>query len=147
MIPPPPSPMHSVLGMDAYCLLRFNRLCLRVCLFASFWGMLVLAPVYSTGSNDASTFYVITLNNVEAKSSLLWLAVFFAYLFTWHMLYELKTEHKAYALLREKFLAEGDPDFAAQTRYSVKVEMVPKELRSSVALKAYFSEIFPGQVH
>lgn len=28
-----------------------------------------------------------------------------------------------------------------------KVEDVPAELRSSVALEAYFDDLFPGQVH
>ncbi|CAM9963453.1 unnamed protein product, partial [Discosporangium mesarthrocarpum] len=134
--PPPPSSLFGwirlvlslsgdetlrMAGMDAYCLLRFTKLCLRICLFSSFWGMLVLAPVYSTGDGNESGFYQITLANVKEQSTLLWVAVVFAYLFTVHCLYELKTEHKAFARLREDFLARGDPDFVPQYIYSVQV--------------------------
>ncbi|CAM9992317.1 unnamed protein product, partial [Sphacelaria rigidula] len=57
--------------MDAYCLVRFNYLCLRICLFASFWGLVVLIPLYSYGSAEAPGIYVITLAHVESGSSLL----------------------------------------------------------------------------
>lgn len=51
--------------MDAYCLLRFNYLCLKICLFASFWGLCVLVPVYATGSGDASDIDMYTLVNIK----------------------------------------------------------------------------------
>lgn len=35
----------------------------------------------------------------------------------------------------------------AQLSYSVRVESLPKELRSDLALYAYFDNLFPGQVH
>lgn len=58
----------SVAGMDAYCLLRFHYLCLRICLFGSFWGLVVLTPLYYYGKGDAEEMYVITLANVKAGS-------------------------------------------------------------------------------
>eukprot|EP00903_Cladosiphon_okamuranus_P018683 g17196.t2 len=135
-------------GMDAYCLLRFIYLCLRICLFSSFWGMLVLTPVYVLeGSEEEGSIYYVTLANVESGSNTLWVTVVFAYLFTWHALYVLRGEHQAFAEMREDFLTKGDRDFAAQTRYTTKVENVPAELRSAVALEAYFNDLFPGQVH
>ncbi|CAM9613113.1 unnamed protein product, partial [Phaeothamnion confervicola] len=33
-------------GLDAYMLVRFCRLCTRICTFGAFWGLLVLAPLY-----------------------------------------------------------------------------------------------------
>lgn len=58
--------------MDAYCLLRFNYLCLRICLFSSFWGMLVLTPVYVLeGSEQEGSIYYITLANVASGSNTL----------------------------------------------------------------------------
>lgn len=59
-------------GMDAYCLLRFNYLCLRICLFSSFWGMLVLTPVYALeGSEEEGSIYYVTLANVPSGSNTL----------------------------------------------------------------------------
>lgn len=55
-------------GMDAYCLIRFNYLCLRISLFAAFWGMLVLTPLYINGKGTADGIYVITMANVESGS-------------------------------------------------------------------------------
>lgn len=58
--------------MDAYCLLRFNYLCLRICLFSSFWGMLVLTPVYALeGSEREGSIYYVTLANVASGSNTL----------------------------------------------------------------------------
>lgn len=59
-------------GMDAYCLLRFNYLCLRICLFATFWGMLVLTPIYAlSGSEEEGEIYYITLANVSSDSNVM----------------------------------------------------------------------------
>ena len=55
--------------MDAYCLVRFIYLCLRICLFASFWGMLVLTPIYAFGDGEASGIYYLTLANVAQSSN------------------------------------------------------------------------------
>ena len=58
-------------GMDAYCLVRFNYLCLRICTFASFWGMLVLTPVYALTGSDGEGIYYLTLANVSEGSNAL----------------------------------------------------------------------------
>lgn len=55
--------------MDAYCLVRFIYLCLRMCFFASFWGMVVLTPVYAYGGAGAQSIDYITLANVEEGSN------------------------------------------------------------------------------
>ena len=34
-------------GLDAYLMIRYIRFCFRVCVFFTFWGMLVLMPVYN----------------------------------------------------------------------------------------------------
>lgn len=57
--------------MDAYCLVRFNYLCFRICLFASFWGLLVLTPLYASGTAEVEGLYVVTLAHVESGSSTL----------------------------------------------------------------------------
>eukprot|EP01035_Chromulina_nebulosa_P020397 gene20397-26468_t len=66
-IPPEPSPrifgwlfeimkveeievLHMV-GLDAYMLLRYHVLCLKLCLFITFWGLVVLLPTYGTQAN------------------------------------------------------------------------------------------------
>ncbi|CAM9640763.1 unnamed protein product, partial [Sphacelaria rigidula] len=55
--------------MDAYCLVRFTSLCWRICMFASFWGLLALTPLYYNGTAKADGLYIITLANVESGSS------------------------------------------------------------------------------
>lgn len=138
---------HEVLalaGLDAYLLLRFTKLCMRICLFDSVLGMLVLAPLYSQSKGGAAGFYQLTLANVPKS---FWVAVLFAYLFTAHALFLLDREYATFAQLRADFLCYGDLELVSQVRYSVMVEQLPKELRSSVALKTYFDALFPGQVH
>lgn len=52
--------------------MRFIYLCLRICLFSSFWGMLALTPVYVlAGSEAENTMYYVTLANVPSGSDTL----------------------------------------------------------------------------
>jgi hypothetical protein len=76
----------------------------------------------------------------------LWAAVVFAYAFNLHALWLLDKEYTEYSELRQDFLCYGDPDLVPQTRYTAMIEYLPAELRSGVALAAYYDALFPGKV-
>jgi hypothetical protein len=86
-----------------------------------------------------------TLANVPQGGQRLWAAVVFAYAFNLHALWLLDKEYTEYSELRQDFLCYGDPDLVPQTRYTAMVEYLPAELRSGVALAAYYDALFPGE--
>jgi hypothetical protein len=134
-------------GLDAYVLLRFLRLCFRMCLSTAFFGILVLTPIYATASGEAEGVNRITMANLENDSPRVWACVIFAYLYTFHMVFMLKTEYATMSGLRSDFLARGDKGVDRQTSYTVMVEKLPEGCRTDVALRTFFSEMFPDQVH
>lgn len=133
-------------GLDAYMFMRFLRICLVITSVASFYGLLVLWPVYYTGNQDGEEWYVLSMQNVDDGSPRLWAGSVFMWVLTLFVIWNLKREMDHYTDLRLEFggCVEGDMD--AVHLYSVIVERLPKELQDDKALKDYFEEIFPGKV-
>ncbi len=146
----------QVAGLDAYMLLRYIRMCLKICCFSGFFGLVVLVPLYLHGNRakpyDGSVHAImadpklISMGNIK-ELHFLWVPIFFAYLTTFHTLYLLKREYKQFLTLRLTFLSVGDPDVDIQKSFSVLVDRIPLEYRSNTGLYALFDEIFPGDVH
>jgi len=154
----------GMVGLDGYMLLRFHIVCLKLCCFLSFWGLLVLTPLYSTAA-ITSTWDTYTLTNVlkgeDRMKFRLWAAAVFGYIFAAYFCKLLQTEYNAFCIRRLIYLTQqynqetaveggalsGDPDTPQQTYYTVMVERLPKELRSPQKLRNYFDDIFPGEVY
>ena len=69
----PGKEVRERVGLDAYMLLRFTRLGTRICLFTSFFGLVVLIPVYASGDAGEIGFNRLTLNNLEG-TKMTWIA-------------------------------------------------------------------------
>jgi hypothetical protein len=52
------------IGLDAYVLVRYCRLCARFCLFGSFVGFVVLFPTYGTADGDATDVFRYSASNL-----------------------------------------------------------------------------------
>eukprot|EP01031_Cornospumella_fuschlensis_P035603 gene35603-43179_t len=94
-VPPPPSrwpfawvytilliPNEEVLrmvGLDGYMLLRFLLVCIRVASFFTFFGLIVLVPVYVHGGEGLSGWNKYTVANIKDSASAysLWAPVAF----------------------------------------------------------------------
>ena len=190
--------VRHMVGLDGFVAIRYLRLGLRCCLFCSFWGLAVLAPLYSRGGNEAvaDSFRRFTMERLSDGSPALWAPAAFAAAFTVFVLHALKTEWELFVGWRVDFLvhgdgdAEGGPQMAYTVRIDaawslrwnaasaahrglrgtsagelfsstfpvlslhrprvcmqVRVESLPRELRSDGALFAYFDGLFPGKVH
>eukprot|EP00550_Attheya_septentrionalis_P009222 CAMPEP_0198291930 /NCGR_PEP_ID=MMETSP1449-20131203/9268_1 /TAXON_ID=420275 /ORGANISM="Attheya septentrionalis, Strain CCMP2084" /LENGTH=1076 /DNA_ID=CAMNT_0043990617 /DNA_START=67 /DNA_END=3297 /DNA_ORIENTATION=- len=143
----PWSRVRQAAGLDAYMFLRYIRMCLRVTSVSAFWGLLILSPIYATGENGAEGWYYFSMANVSQYSWRLWVPVFFLYLFSFFVFFVMKQEYRHFLELRMEFLGKGEANVHPQHQYSLKVERIPYELRSSTALFDYFNSLFPGKVH
>ncbi|CAM9820296.1 unnamed protein product [Pylaiella littoralis] len=141
------SEFYQQVGMDGYVTLRFITLCKRLCVFAAFFGMVFLIPIYEQGIHDLDGASRLSIANLQEGGETLWAAVVFAYLFTIYFLYSLRKEFLAFMDLRNDWLAGGDVARSTQTAYTVRVERIPRAFRSPAILQKFFSTLFPGQVH
>jgi hypothetical protein len=134
-------------GLDAYFFLRYIRMCFRITSVFSFWSILVLWPIYSTGNNGASGWYHISMANVSQGSWRIWVATVFMYIFSAYVFFVMRQEYRHYLELRLDFLGKGGRRVHPQHHYSLMIERVPELLRSDMALYDYFDQLFPGRVH
>jgi len=98
-------------GLDAYMLLRFIRLCTRMTLFTSVLGGCILIPVFAQGDEDLTSFNRMTLNNLT-KTETMWVSTMLAVVFTAHALFIVLREYQNYVKWRVHWLAEGTIDDA-----------------------------------
>ena len=148
-----------MVGLDAYMLLRYHVVCYKLAIFYSFWGLLVLLPIYSTVDGNvslASSWDKYTISNVMTGSISyryrLWAAAIFGYIFSAYFCQLLYAEYSNFSIRRLQYLVQvdpnnsADPDTPPQKYFTVMVERIPGHLRSAEALFQFFDKIFPGQV-
>lgn len=139
-------------GLDAFMCLRYIVICFKASIFFSFWGCVVLAPVYGGAGNAQTGWNQFTLSNIfngppEIKSRL-WMTVLFGYVFAAYSCYLFYIEYSNFALKRTMSRSiQGDSDTPSQTNYSVIVENIPQLLRSANALRKFLERIFPGDIY
>lgn len=140
--------MYSIAGLDGYIFLRFLMFCCKLSTICGVAGALILIPCYGTspGLNNVVGFEVISMANVNPSGDRLWVSFVFAYIFTFVFLYLIHKEYEHFVLMRKKFF-HGTVDIVPlQTKYTVQVENIPEEFRTSEKLYEVFNALFPGDV-
>lgn len=127
-----------MVGLDAYMLLRYQHICLKLAMFLSFWGCLVLLPLYSTAATnigwDQYTIFNV-LRGDEAVRFRLWSAAIFGYVFAAYFCQLLYAEYSNFAIHRLQYLVQADPEISAkidpdtpqQKYYSIMIENIPSK--------------------
>lgn len=149
-----------MVGLDAYMLLRYHVVCYKLAIFYTFWGLLVLLPIYCTVDGNvslATSWDKYTISNVMTGSISyryrLWAAAIFGYIFSAYFCQLLYAEYSNFSIRRLQYLVQvdpnnsADPDTPPQKYFTVMVERIPGHLRSAEALFQFFDKIFPGQVY
>ena len=131
-------------GLDGYVVLSFLWLCLRVSTAAMLWGFVVLIPIYATSGRDTgSSFGQITMGAVHNGSPRLWASVASTFLLTLGTLKLMDDDWDTFVRLRIRFMGRGDVDIPGgrQQSHSVRVESLPRHLRTDFALAKYFDDL------
>lgn len=138
----------KTVGLDAYMMLRFITVCFRICAFFTFFGLVILIPVYESADAGLAHWAKYTMANIkdDYKAERLWTPVIFAYFFAMFYCQMLHNEYGNFVKRRIAFLSEEHQDIAAQTYYTVMIEKIPNTLRSGPVLKEFFDSVFPGEV-
>ncbi len=138
-----------MVGLDGYMLLRYLIACFRIASFFSFWGILVMVPVYGSGGKGLAGWNKYTIGNISdndydtAKS--LWMPVAFSYLFVIFFCQIMYFEYKNFIHKRVQYLVDGDLDTQVQTYYTIMIEHIPSSIRSTPILKDFFERLYPGE--
>lgn len=139
--------MLRLAGMDGFVMIRFLSFCSRMCGYCSV-GAIVLMPVYyyARGDEDVTGIDMLSMGNIDANGMRLWASFSFIYVFTCVFLYLIHKEYEIFMAARNKFFLGCDEDIPAQMNYSIQVENIPPDFRTSTKLKNFFENIFPDQV-
>ena len=128
-------------------ILSITVLFCRISCFYSFWGVLILLPIYSSANGDLKGWGALTLGNVihQNHALRLWWPAIFSYIFAFYVCRLLYQEYDLFVHKRLEYLIRGDPDTHPQTYYTLMVENIPSEYRSVPALQEFFDTLFPGE--
>lgn len=135
------------LGLDALMFLRLLRLCFKFGIIILPYGLIVVLPVnYHGGISDTDPTYEgldsLTMGNVKAMSSVLWVHFIGVWMYTFVILYFLYREYVAYQRFRQQSLCNGEK---YHHRYLVMLQEIPTELQSQEKMKDYVFDHFPDQ--
>jgi len=137
-------------GLDAYMMMRFIKVCIRVTALYTMCGLAILAPVYYTGlAGHDKEWERYTIANVkpDPAAARLWAPVAAAYVFAAFFCSSFSAEYRHFLERRVEYFDEGgDPDTPLQTYYTVMIDQIPEALRNKMALQTFFDGILPGQV-
>ena len=140
--------MFTIAGMDGYMFLRFLLFCCKLMTICSVPCALILIPVYATAPSSAYVynFEVASMANINHNGHRLWAPFVCAYLFTFVFLYLIHKEYENFIVMRKKYIHGAHDIVPLQTKYTVQVENIPDEYRSSQKLYDAFNSLFPGDV-
>ena len=140
--------MFTIAGMDGYMFLRFLLFCCKLMTICSVPCALILIPVYATAPSSAYVynFEVASMANINHNGHRLWAPFVCAYLFTFVFLYLIHKEYENFIVMRKKYIHGAHDIVPLQTKYTVQVENIPDEYRSSQKLYEAFNSLFPGDV-
>jgi len=149
----------KMVGLDAYMCLRFIVICQKLSLFLTFWGLLVLAPLYATANYNErwdrySISNLLSSDTPEAYKYRLWVPTIFGYMFAAYFCQLLYAEYNNFSVRRLQYLVQAnpqdenlDPDTPPQKYFTVMIERIPTHLRSAAALHKFFDRLFPDDVY
>lgn len=141
--------MITIAGMDAFVNLRFMKICfyiITICMIFSIGG---LCPIYATSDESSDITQGITLfsmANIPDGSDKLWAPFACAYLFTIVFIIFMYKEYENFTRVRILYFKTGDVTLPRQMSYSVQVENIPMEYRTSPRLKELFTSWFGTDV-
>ena len=149
----------QMVGLDAFMCLRFIAVCLKFSIFLTFWGVVVLVPIYASATDGPNQWDRYSISNLlkgtDNMKYRLWFSAIFAYMFAAYFCQLLYAEYNNFSKRRLHFLVlsdpesyqRDDPDTPPQKYYTIMVERIPPEMRSAELLRKFFDKLFPGDVY
>jgi len=142
----------SMIGMDAFIVLRFTKLCARVCVVCCL-GAAVMMPLYHASNPQTDSqepvqgINTYTMANLPLGGNKLYCATCFSWFYSMLFVYLIKEEYAHFVYLRQRFMASGDPDMVQQRLLTIKVENIPSNCQSDEKLWNLFNDLFPNEVY
>lgn len=85
-----------MVGLDAYMYLRYIKICLKLSVFLTLWGLVVLVPTYAAYPKDSvSSWDIYTISNVLPAR---WVAAIFGYVFAAYFCQLLLSEYNNFSV-------------------------------------------------
>ncbi len=133
-------------GFDAFMFLRLPQLVCKFCTLAFFpMGLpLMLVNFYAEGDTTATnSLNSLTLSNIPPGSWLLWIYVVAAWYVSWLLFKLVDEEQRVYIRARHLYFHQARPQ-----DYSIFVQDLPPDVRTSDALTNLFKQFYPAaEIH
>eukprot|EP00054_Salpingoeca_dolichothecata_P014176 m.79523 g.79523 ORF g.79523 m.79523 type:complete len:798 (+) comp20860_c0_seq3:205-2598(+) len=131
-------------GLDALMYTLFFRMGLKLSVFCSIFGIIVLMPVNATtdeflldDNTTVSGIDTISLSHVDEESDRMWAHWFATYLFGLAALYLIHGVYKEYIKYRIRYLQQKHP-----YQRTVLVRDIPEDFQNNEAFKEKFSRMY-----
>jgi calcium permeable stress-gated cation channel len=137
-------------GLDAAMFIRFMRsqlktfVILAVLCCAALWPTYATGPIKNLPATDpkyVSGLNILSLSNLQLKSSRIWVTLVVEYLVALVVLWFLYHDYAQYARYRREYRTAENP-----VNYSVVVYDIPQGMNTEVAIRQRFELMFPNQV-
>eukprot|EP00045_Choanoeca_perplexa_P014893 m.178189 g.178189 ORF g.178189 m.178189 type:complete len:877 (+) comp16830_c0_seq1:105-2735(+) len=129
-------------GVDAAMYLMFFRLASYVFAVAMVYGMLVLMPVYDSGTEDSvEGIEEFAISHVKAGDDRLLAATFGMYVVSLAAFYFLNKSYDVFVTLRRRHLST-----AHAHSFAVMVRDIPPECNTHEKLASFYKKMYPGVV-
>ena len=146
----PDEDLLPVIGIDAYVVLQFISLAIKIATTSTLFSMVLLVPMYIYGSSKSSSSNFImlaSLSNIDANNPIAYAALIHQYAYVLIFLKLARDHYKNFAYVRQAYLSGLYSSSLEQYRYSILIENIPSGYRSSNALKTLFQRMFPDHLH
>mmetsp|Transcript_14602 Transcript_14602/g.20432 ORF Transcript_14602/g.20432 Transcript_14602/m.20432 type:complete len:761 (+) Transcript_14602:93-2375(+) len=137
----PDEEVAEACGMDGVALLRFLWMGVETMGILSILGMVILAPIYSTGGKNLTGLLKIGLSNLEQQSELLWAPAVMVWVFTAVIFFIMWKNYSELEVLRKKCMYKGEP-----RHYTMLLTKIPQEYDTEGKIREYLEPLYPGQI-
>ena len=143
--------LQKTLNLDAWVVLHFIQFCIKLCVFTSVFGMIVLWPTYGTAEKEQDAVHgssLYTMAHLDPGSPRLWVPTICTWVYTLTCIRMIRTAYKEFVDVRLVFLLRDDAHVKPQKRFTVMIKNLPQHLiASSAQLQDMFEELFPEKVY
>jgi len=128
-------------GMDAAVYLRVQSMAAFIMMLLTFFGCVVLMPVYYMGEEGLTDLNEISLSNVRQLSDLLWAPSVMMWVFTSICFCVIMTNYNEIYKMRLNVMGSGEGQ-----EYSVMITKVPEHFDSDEKILDDIQKKYPGRV-
>mmetsp|Transcript_23803 Transcript_23803/g.33325 ORF Transcript_23803/g.33325 Transcript_23803/m.33325 type:complete len:734 (+) Transcript_23803:135-2336(+) len=128
-------------GFDSVVYLEFMSMCTKILAVLSVLGMLVLASAFSQGEQNLEGMVSISLSNLKASSTLLWVPATMIWVFSLVIIYFVQQSYSRILNMRNKACK-----IPGKAQYTVLITKIPLQYNDVEKIREFLEPLFPEEI-